>query len=366
MRHAIGYCFPLKSNKVLFDSLPDYSDNSRALSDYLLSREDHKYEVYWAVHELPKNADKRIRFVLKRYSLKYIYHTITAKYIFATHNSNIWANPHRQLSVCLWHGSPLKNIGILQSSNNIGELRQFRYLVSSSKYYIDVFKRCFDCDLKIIVEGFPRNDLLFKNNHSSSLLGINMGDDEKLICYLPTFRKGEVSGNTFDSGIIKLSDENECSKWNQYFKENKIHLLVKPHPADINAPAELRLSNLTVISNELLLKLDMQLNAILSYTDALITDYSSVFCDYLLLNRPIGFLISDLVEYEKGRGFIFDNIGNYLPGKKLMNEDDFMSFCEEIAQGIDNYEDERKKLSYIYNDYIDGDNCKRIVDYLRM
>ena len=75
MHIIIGIFILIKKNKVFFDSYPDYSDNCRAMSDYLLKNSN--YKIYWAVNTIPStNEDNNIIFVKKANKLSYIYNTL--------------------------------------------------------------------------------------------------------------------------------------------------------------------------------------------------------------------------------------------------------------------------------------------------
>ena len=66
--------------------------------------------------------------------------------------------------------------------------------------------------------------------------------------------------------------------------------------------------------------------SLLGSADILLTDFSSIYIDYLLLNRPIGFVEDDFDEYSKSRGFIFDNPEEYMPGVKIRSLEDLKTF----------------------------------------
>ena len=75
--------------------------------------------------------------------------------------------------------------------------------------------------------------------------------------------------------------------------------------------------NIVLIENEDLDRMDIPVNRILGKADALISDYSSAAVDYLILDRPIGFLLKDVEEYGNPRGFVFDPEREWLPGEEL-------------------------------------------------
>lgn len=93
--------------------------------------------------------------------------------------------------------------------------------------------------------------------------------------------------------------------------------------------------------------------------DVLITDYSSVYFDYQLLDRPIGFAIDDVEEYRRNRGFVFDNILDYMPGEKIYSFDELKTFFDHLHKGQDDYSEKRKKVNDLVNHWQDAGNCER-------
>ena len=85
----------------------------------------------------------------------------------------------------------------------------------------------------------------------------------------------------------------------------------------------------------------------LGYSDALITDLSSVYIDYLMINKPIGFFMNSVKSYS--RGFNIENFEEYLPGEKIYSIEDLERFVENICYNIDTYEDERMRINGILN-----------------
>ena len=97
-------------------------------------------------------------------------------------------------------------------------------------------------------------------------------------------------------------------------------------------------------------------------SDFLITDYSSIYFDYLLLNRPIGFTIEDMKEYEGNRGFVFEHPFEYMPGRIIQNKEEFMCFLQDTVAGIDGYEEERARVNALVNQVNTPDNCKGLLE----
>ena len=98
----------------------------------------------------------------------------------------------------------------------------------------------------------------------------------------------------------------------------------------------------------------MGLYSLLGRADALITDYSSVYFDYLLLDRPIGFAVGDMKDYEGERGFTVDNPYEYMPGEKFSDGEGMLEFVRSVFSGIDLYGAKRREMNDIFNKYQDG------------
>ena len=88
----------------------------------------------------------------------------------------------------------------------------------------------------------------------------------------------------------------------------------------------------------------MQLYSLIGECGVLLTDYSSVYIDYLILNRPIGFIIDDFEEYKNSRGFVFDKPDDWMPGEKIKTFEELEKFILDIKNGIDKYREVRNAL----------------------
>ena len=96
-------------------------------------------------------------------------------------------------------------------------------------------------------------------------------------------------------------------------------------------------------------------------TSALITDYSSVFLDYYLLNRPVAFTINDYEEYKDKRGFVFEDIKSLMVGSVICDSHDLLEFLESVMKSEDIYIEERKKINNKVN-AIQKDFTKTLLD----
>ena len=92
----------------------------------------------------------------------------------------------------------------------------------------------------------------------------------------------------------------------------------------------------------------------------------AVTTDYLLLDRPIAFTLDDIEEYKNSRGFMFDNICDWLPGKEIWNMTDFIDFAGMIADELDFDRHKRQNLRDKLLKYHDGNNSQRVLDALNI
>lgn len=374
---CINAIFPKNNYKVIFASEPDFSDNALALYEYMIGKKRYKHYTYvWIIEDLHfKKKYPHTIFVKKHNSflsfdyLRYLYHVFTSKYLFCTHSHFVEANPKRQISVCLWHGTMLKRICAMnEREKNMPRKKQFRYFISPSSFYVNFYCKSFLCKPKdILTCGYPRNDFLFQETDILKRLSI-INDKNKLIVYMPTFRN-PIGGEYSDSddnhfNLINITSEKSLQDLSNFLIQEKVFLIIKWHPSDSRQIYHINLPNIITLTNKDITKTGLQTYHLLHYADALITDYSSVFCDFMLLDRPIAFDISDIDSYSQKRGLVFDNPIEFMPGYILKNKLDFITFINDISKNIDKSKEKRTELFPIFNDFKDNMSSKRILDLI--
>ena len=122
-------------------------------------------------------------------------------------------------------------------------------------------------------------------------------------------------------------------------------LLLRMHPAqDLSFFKVEKHKNIIIADDAFLKQHNIQLYELLSYSNALITDYSSVYYDYLLTNRPIGLTIEDEAEYRQQYGLLFDDLRKELPGIYIDSVSDLKEFLVQLKDEgfIQNYNDKWK------------------------
>ena len=361
------------NNKVLFTSIPSFSDNAKVFYDYLKKNTNLNFVWLIGANDILPQSDERTVFIryksLYHYgiTLKALKEIMCSKYIFFTHGSPFFKVKKRQNQICvnLWHGCGYKDISI--GSNKFVELNPFDYALVPGQVFVDTKQKFWGCKKEqILVLGYPRYDLFkYDDSNAHSFAESLKKDSQKLIIWMPTFRK--TNKEEFPEAKIEykydiplLNSDDDLKKLNELCKKNVIRICVKRHPYQKVYKCEKKtFSNIVFINNDDLKKEEIELYSLLKYTDALISDYSSVSVDYLLLNKPIAFSLDDYNDYKKTRGFVFENPLEYMPGYHLYELNDLFAFIKDIASSEDKYKVERQNImNKVHNPC--GNYCERI------
>ncbi|MEI3411920.1 MAG: CDP-glycerol glycerophosphotransferase family protein [Blautia sp.] len=86
-----------------------------------------------------------------------------------------------------------------------------------------------------------------------------------------------------------------------------------------------------------------QLAELMGVCDGLISDYSSASVDFMLLHRPMAFVLTDFMAYQEKRGFVFEDPLAYMPGEKIYDYQGVENFVCEHVRGTGSLPEERRK-----------------------
>jgi CDP-glycerol glycerophosphotransferase (TagB/SpsB family) len=358
--------FPKKSDLIVYSSYPDFSDNSFAFFIYILKNKP-EYNNIWLVDSLEKEKYEKIvtlyskskNFkIVKKVSVLGFYYYFKAKYIFHTHGLfNAFPLSKKQTIVNLFHAMPLKVVGLLDGKK---EFMPSHLTISTSKLFQQIMSDVCGLPLdKVLITGQPRNEFLFDEKATLNEL-FNPYDDQskKTILWMPTYRKsdfGEIREDGTSYGEDSLS-EKSLNELNNFIKKTNANCYIKLHPMDVlkkeNFPVY---SNIFFLDNTSFVDQNVNLYSCLSSVDMLITDYSSIYIDFLLLNKPIGFFISDFQKYKESRGFTFEKPLEYMPGEIILTTKDLIMFINKtFVLKIDDFKEKRiiinSKLNEVYKD----------------
>lgn len=347
---------PKERNRLVFGAWlgEKYSDNSRYLYEFVLENRPDLNPIWITANQsIIENLTFEGKPVVKSDTTEAFKILLTAKYIFTVTGrmdigkwgSNIIGGANY---INLWHGIPLKKIMYDNDyilSNNIRDritqclewlpLRKY-YVVSTSEKISKIYESAFRVGKKQILElGQPRNDYFFYEHDSISLR--NKFPNKKIISYMPTHRNEGKKA-------IDLNELFDLKVLNEWCEENDVIFIIKKHFYHQDDP--LLCGNYSSIIDYTLADVDSQ--TLLKFSDILITDYSSCYIDYLLLNRPIVFFNYDYQEYLSEDRQLYFDYQEVTPGAKCQNFGELFKNLDDIIAGKDDFYKERQRVIEIF------------------
>ena len=370
--------FPVNKKIIVFESEGDFSDNSFALYEYIAQSErGNQYKYVWLVDDVKKcrrYKNKNTIIVKKRPArislAEDFYLAICGFYIYDhTNILGMYGKRKTQHIVNLWHGCSFKKT---TTNNKDKWLNSEDFMTITSDFWIIMSKFVGCEEKKCISLGYPRNDYLFKNTSRINKWKKRYRIDsyKKVFFWMPTFRQSNIVSisedyYTGETGLPIFLTTKELQQLNGFLHKYNVLLLFKVHHLQLNYPAfQKKYTNILIITDEEINKNNLQLYQVIGVSDALITDYSAIFNDYLLLNRPMIFTLDDYEQYKESRGFSIENPIDYFPGFHVRNQDEFCRAVRDIINGYDPYIDFRNEMRSLMHKYVDGNSCKRVVNYI--
>ena len=326
-----------------------YSDNPRAIYEQM--KKDERFKEYRFIWFIKNHKEKDIKIpgaeIKEYFSFPYFYYMSKAKYwiINCKMPTYICKKPE-QVYLQTWHGTPLKRLGhdiiapedatfyrsgvsFEQMCNSYDiDVARYNYMISPNKFCTEVFQTSFGINRERLIEtGYPRNDFITNATLKDVELlkkKYHLPLDKKVILYAPTWRDNSyvAAGYTFEL-------QADFHKWKEILGDDYI-VVFKPHYLIIN-----NYENDDSLQGFLYsINAEAEINELYVLSDILITDYSSVFFDYSVLNRPIYFYMYDLEQYKgELRGFYLD-IYKELPGQIYEEEGNML---EDVKNGVYDY-----------------------------
>lgn len=387
----LSFCVPRKKNIWLFGSTfgRRFADNPRYLYLYASQHRDEiRMKNGQAVRPVWISHKKEIVEFLKEngyeayyyHSLKGIWYCLRGSiYIFDNYSKDIsfWLSGGA-VKFNLWHGSGNKKTNY---DNKFDKVRHPKNLWEKFKYFprrlsdekpghytlatgpmmTDIFVSAFHTTKDhIIQDGYPRNDMLFQTDYQNLLSGEEKDTlremrekkeaGNKILVYMPTFRESE---NLFFQTM-------DLKKFSDYLKKNNYYFFTKLHPKSKLKEkfSEIHYDNIQNIGA------DVDPYTFLKECDLLVTDYSSIYSDYLMLDRPSVLFPYDFEEYSKDTRECYFTYEEYMPEVRAYTMDELMEQITIVMQN-DTCAEGRKKLKDRIFAYTDGESAKRLCKKIR-
>lgn len=375
----IFFSFLPMNDEILLESHPDLTCNTWPLFQYMLKEKlNEKIRITWMVNDPQKYKHKydhlkNISFMEIKpqglwHSLKKYLRCNRAKCIITSNRfvSKKYVG-RKQLNIYLDHGSPLKDCKEIYKMENFS----CDYYIAQGSFFIEAIMDQYNLSKgQVICLGLPKNDELFSKINNIERLYNDVLKFDKIIIWVPTFRehmnKTRIDVNThFPLGIPILYTEQDVRSLNLFLDNKNVLLIIKPHPAqDLSVLKDYNVSNIRFLYNRDLEVSNIQTNELLAQTDAMIGDYSSIYWDYLLLNKPIGITLDDYEQYKAQMGFAFNKPLDVLIGEYIYNTKDLINFIKNVSDNIDIKQKDREKyLREVQVEPRDG-STKRLYDFI--
>lgn len=366
---CIGFLFPTNKSIWVFGAWlgKSYNDNPKYLLSYV-RKHTKAIRPIW----LTKNK-KTLDEVLAKGIEAYLFYSLPGIYFSMISGCAIICNswidlpfttyfPRKKRIIQLWHGTPFRKVNLHKASFEKKLLRVMLRAYLGREYDrvftaavqnkdIHTLKNRFSIETeKIIVTGQPRTDVFFQPHNYKDL--VPKTSKGKIFLYLPTWRN--YSFNLFDKKFGF-----DFNVINDFLKKTGSHLIVKVHINEFKKYHDLlhvgKHSNISLTFIE-------DIYPYMPSVDALLTDYSSVMFDFMLLDKPIIFLPFDFETYtENNEGFYY-NYEKTTPGPKAANWHEALVLLQSIQAGEDTYKAQREKIKHDFNVYTDGNNSKRVFE----
>ena len=349
---------PKKESLMLFGAWfgDKYADNAKYLYEYVLKNHQEYIPIWMTKNEAVfKELKSKNMPVCKTKSIKSISLAARAKYIFwcTDYVRDIGAIGTMFMGNCtlinLWHGIPLKKI-MYDDIHNDFHNHPLKYaierkllsiplhksfMIASSKEIAEIYQSAFKLSSSQIIDsGQPRHDFFYQTDDNP--LRQKYGN-KKIIVYLPTHRNEGATRMNMECIFDLARLDDLCQKNNCIF-------IIKKHFYHKNEPRiDDKYESVKEITED-----KSETQELLKAADVLVTDFSSCYIDYLLMDRPIIFYAYDFDEYLKvDRELYFEGIDTE-PGDQCRNYEEFEKAMIDVLNGKDHYKDERRRVREIF------------------
>ncbi len=313
-RHVLNFFAKftkIRSKTMIFASFGGrkFDDSPKAIYEEVCRREEFDdWELIWAFVEPDKYEIPRGRKI--RIDTWKFFSTLIQSQCWISNSGmdrGIGINRKGIVRVETWHGTPIKKIGSDQNQNTIGGKRRIKdnrrneniIRCAQSNYDKEIFMRLWNAKSEdFLMCDLPRNDALYrytKEQIAEIRRAIGISDNKKVILYTPTYREYLIDENkdTFLAPPI-------CwDKWKKELGYDYV-LLIRAHYA-VTSALKIKEDNFVKDVSDYPV-----LNDLYIISDMMISDYSSTFIDYSILERPMFCFAYDYEEYKEKRGLYFD------------------------------------------------------------
>jgi CDP-glycerol glycerophosphotransferase len=342
--------YPLQQRRGLRDAVVFLSFKGRQVSDNPLGiaaelrRRGDTREHIWVVNDWAVQVPDDARAVL--FDGKACWEAL-ARSAYLVSNDDMprgFTKRPGQFYVQTWHGTPLKRIGfdVAKMQSFAGreymellahDIACWDLLLSPNPVSTPILQRAFRFSGEILESGYPRNDILARDRGPAiaaqvrARLGIPPG--KRVVMYAPTWRENQF----YASGRYRFDLQLDLDRAWRELGDDYVILLRGHHQTADDAPAAARRGFVVNVTGY------PDVAELILASDALITDYSSMMCDFAVTGRPMLFFTYDLADYRDSvRGLSID-LEREAPGPLLATSDEVIDAIGRLGSITAQYQD---------------------------
>lgn len=358
-----GLFIPVKEKTMIFSSFGGrmFDDSPKALYDKICSMDEfNDWSLKWAFvdpkkYDIPRGEKVTIDTV-------HFFFTLLSTHVWVGNSEidrGIRLFSPKHIRIETWHGTPLKKICGEENLSAVEKVSSYTVKdnttirCAQSEYDREIFSRIFNSSRDaILMSDLPRNDSLLnytddRTREIKECLRIEPG--KKIILYTPTYREFNKS----ESRINSFAPPIDLARWEAELGREYV-LLIRAHYA---ITAAMKLPNSTFV-------LDVSsypcLNDLYAISDMMISDYSSTFFDYSILDRPMFCFAYDLDEYKEKRG-LYLNLEEEMPCAIDRDEETLLNHIKTV--NIEEASNATRMFHQRFAPYA-GNSCNIVIDAL--
>ncbi len=267
-----------------------------------------------------------------------------SRWVMFTHPHFLGLTSARQRTVNLWHGMPIKAIQLLDGDS---QPVPADLTIASAEVFLPILAAAFGVARDSVrVLAHPRVEPLAGTDSSNALARLNIDATgyRRVVAWMPTYRGrlAHQGGTGLSSGLV-LND-GLLERLSDLMTRYDSLLLVRRHPYEAgNDPAAA--PNVHEVLDRELRPIRLGTYDVLAEADALISDISSVWIDYLYRDRPTLIYFPDRRDYEADRRFLLHPLDDWTPSPIVEKESDLLSELELVLAGEDPHRDRRRSVA---------------------
>lgn len=308
-----------------------------------------KFKVFQNVSFVIKESNEYLKALTES---KFLINNATFPAYFTKKSEQVYINT--------WHGTPLKHMGFDVKNNLKGSQNTMKnflasdYMISPNAHTTDIFERAFKLkglyNGEILEMGYPRIDLTLNTStkEARKYLAEHLNLKKKpILLYCPTWRGKNV--NDPENSLLNVFEEIKLLN-----QKLPYQVLVKVHPFVYSKAKEMPELKPYLVPDFL------DTNQLMPAVDLMVTDYSSIFFDFLVTEKPVVFYVPDLKMYQSERGVYIEP--SELPGPVTDTIQEVIEMIQDETYRHADVRDKYLKFKHQFVGYEDGQVTDRFIE----